>query len=230
MAIPRPSAFAFCILTAIPGFAKEVVVLTSGFEFEALSHTEQNQTLVLSTFTGTVELPASAIERIEQAPDNAVAALSPLASTHLADRPETLLTTAAVAQGLPPEFVQSVARIESGLRQNAVSSKGAVGLMQLMPRTAADLGVDANSAKENAQGGAQYLRSLLLRYHGDAMLALAAYNAGPAAVAKFGGVPPYPETRNYVQRVLRELAREQKSHPGSASRPKRQANSSISTR
>jgi soluble lytic murein transglycosylase-like protein len=79
-----------------------------------------------------------------------------------------------------------------------------------MPTTAADLGVKADCAEDNAQGGAKYLRKLLVHYRGDAVLALAAYNAGPGAVKKFGGVPPYSETRRYVERVLREFVRQQK--------------------
>jgi soluble lytic murein transglycosylase-like protein len=80
--------------------------------------------------------------------------------------------------------------------------------MQLMPGTARDLGVDATQAGDNALGGAKYLRALLLRYHCNSALALAAYNAGPGAVQRFGGVPPYAETRNYVRRVTREYDRE----------------------
>ena len=80
--------------------------------------------------------------------------------------------------------------------------------MQLMPTTAAELGFDAHNASENAVGGAKYLRSLLIRYHGNSALALAAYNAGPAAVDRFHGMPPFEETRNYVARVLREYRRE----------------------
>jgi soluble lytic murein transglycosylase-like protein len=100
--------------------------------------------------------------------------------------------------------VRSVALIESNLRQDAVSNKGAIGLMQLMPGTAAVLGVDAHNAQDNILGGAKFLRELLLRYNGDPTLALAAYNAGPAAVQKYNGVPPYLETHKYVIRVLRE--------------------------
>ncbi len=86
--------------------------------------------------------------------------------------------------------------------------------MQLMPETAADLGINAQLDTENANGGAKYLRALLLKYRGDSALALAAYNAGPGAVARFGGIPPYEETRRYVVKVLREYAREQKHQPG----------------
>ena len=115
-----------------------------------------------------------------------------------------MLVRAALQEGLEPEFVRSVARIESNLRQDAVSNKGAVGLMQLMPGTAAILGVDAHKAADNILGGAKFLRELLLKYDGDAALALAAYNAGPGAVQKYKGVPPYMETHRYIIRVLQE--------------------------
>jgi soluble lytic murein transglycosylase-like protein len=115
-----------------------------------------------------------------------------------------MLVRAAIGQGLEPEFVRSVARIESNLRQDAVSNKGAIGLMQLMPGTAAVLGVDARKAEDNVLGGAKFLRELLLKYNGDPALALAAYNAGPGAVQKYNGVPPYLETHKYIIRVLQE--------------------------
>ena len=113
---------------------------------------------------------------------------------------------AAGKYGLPEEFVRSVMRAESALRQEAISPKGAVGLMQLMPETARTLGVDPKNAKENAEGGAQYLRDLLARYENrpdQVLLALAAYNAGPGAVERYHGVPPYAETRQYILRVLK---------------------------
>jgi len=192
-----------------PSFGKELVYLTSGFRLEVQSHTEANQTLVLHTASGTLELPMTAVARIESVADEPNREEANHSSSTSKDSVE-LLTNAAVAQGLPPELVQSVAQIESGLHQQALSPKGALGLMQLMPGTAADLGVNPECADGNAEGGAKYLRNLLLRYRGDAVLALAAYNAGPGAVVKFGGVPPYSETRRYVERVLGEFAREQK--------------------
>jgi soluble lytic murein transglycosylase-like protein len=99
--------------------------------------------------------------------------------------------------------------MESGYDPKAVSPKGAIGLMQLMPSTAETLGVKPDVISDNAAGGAKYLRELLVRYKGNAVLALAAYNAGPDAVQKYGGVPPYAETRQYVLRVLHEYARQQ---------------------
>lgn len=109
----------------------------------------------------------------------------------------------ASQQGISPVLVEAVVRAESGFDPRAVSAKGAEGLMQLMPRTAAALGVrDRFDPRENLQGGVRHLRYLLERYRGSVPLAVAAYNAGEQAVDAHGGIPPFPETRQYVQRVL----------------------------
>ena len=106
------------------------------------------------------------------------------------------------------DLLASVVRAESGGNIHAVSRTGAQGLMQLMPGTAAELGVaDSFRADQNINGGTAYLDTLLVRYHDNLALALAAYNAGPAAVDKYHGVPPYRETRIYVARVIREFNR-----------------------
>jgi soluble lytic murein transglycosylase len=104
---------------------------------------------------------------------------------------------------LDPKLVRAVIYVESGENPKAVSPKGAMGLMQLMPGTARDLGVEnPMRPRENIRGGVQYLSQMLDRFGGDVRLALAAYNAGPGAVEKFGGVPPYPETQDFVKKVL----------------------------
>lgn len=107
---------------------------------------------------------------------------------------------------LSPELIAAVAWTESRFRQPARSSKGSVGVMQLMPATAARLGVNPLDTAENIRGGALYLRAMLQRFGGDLPLALAAYNAGPQAVRRHGGIPPYPETKAYVADVLNQLA------------------------
>jgi soluble lytic murein transglycosylase-like protein len=107
-----------------------------------------------------------------------------------------------------PALIKSVIANESSFDANATSPVGAQGLMQLMPETAASLGVrDPYDPSQNVAGGTRYLRSLLDRFNGDTRLAVAAYNAGPGAVEKYGDVPPYAETRNYVQNVLGSLDR-----------------------
>jgi soluble lytic murein transglycosylase-like protein len=106
--------------------------------------------------------------------------------------------------GVSPALIEAVVRTESGFAPSAVSPKGAGGLMQLMPKTASALGVvDRFDPRENIRGGVRHLRYLLERYQGGVVLALAAYNAGEGAVDAHRGVPPYPETQQYVQRVLR---------------------------
>ncbi len=117
---------------------------------------------------------------------------------------ERAIRQAAATHNLSPDLIRSVIRAESGFRADAVSPAGAQGLMQLMPETAAELGVsNPFDIRQNIDGGARYLRRMLDRFDGDLRLALSAYNAGPGAVEKYEGQVPYAETRAYVQRVLR---------------------------
>lgn len=118
--------------------------------------------------------------------------------------PEQLANAAAAKYGLPPSLVRSVMKAESGFQPQAVSPKGAIGLMQLMPETAQSLGVNPYDPVQNVDAGTRYLRSLLEKYNGLLRHALAAYNAGPEAVEKHGGIPPFAETLDYIRRVERE--------------------------
>lgn len=114
-----------------------------------------------------------------------------------------IINDAARRNEVDPQLVSAVIGQESGFRADAVSRAGAMGLMQLMPDTARSLGVsNPFDPKQNVQGGTTLLRELLDRYHGQLDLALAAYNAGPAAVDKYGGVPPFPETQAYVRNIM----------------------------
>jgi soluble lytic murein transglycosylase-like protein len=113
---------------------------------------------------------------------------------------------AAAAYGLAPALLRAVAEKESSLRPCAVSPAGALGLMQLMPETAAWLGItDPFDVEQNVHGAARFLRFLLDRFDNDLGLALGAYNAGPGRVESFGGIPPIPETQDYVAAILRRL-------------------------
>jgi soluble lytic murein transglycosylase-like protein len=116
------------------------------------------------------------------------------------------IAVAAAAYSLDPKLIEAVAWRESRFKPTARSRKGAMGVMQLMPATARDLGVDPSDMAQNVRGGAMYLRQMLTRFGGDVKLALAAYNAGPGAVLKHGGVPPYAETQAYVTSILGRMA------------------------
>ena len=116
-----------------------------------------------------------------------------------------LVQLAALNNGLPPAFVHSVAKVESAYRDDAVSPMGAIGVMQLMPATAAALSADPHDPAQNVEAGARLLRELLIKYQNypdQVRRALAAYNAGSGAVDRYNGVPPYRETQAYVEKVL----------------------------
>ena len=114
-----------------------------------------------------------------------------------------MLNFAAEKYGVDPKLAVAVAQTESGLSPEVVSSAGAVGVMQLMPGTAKELGVrNINDARENIDAGVRYLKQMLGTFNGDTVKAIAAYNAGPQAVINYNGVPPYAETKSYVAKVM----------------------------
>lgn len=157
-----------------------------------------------------VDLPTTAIASVESLPDRPAPTLSAADATDSGPRPDvhTLLTHAGAAHDIDVELLASIVHAESGGRPTATSRTGAQGLMQLMPGTAHSLGVaDALRPDQNIAGGTAYLDALLTRYHENLALALAAYNAGPAAVDRYHGMPPFHETRAYVVRVMTEFKR-----------------------
>jgi Transglycosylase SLT domain len=199
--------------------AAEEVTLKNGYNL-LCDHREQEGDRV-RLFTGKdsgnfVEVNAAEIVSVDAVPDPVIPtkAVEPKLTT--ADVHE-LIAQAGASHNLDVDLLASIVRAESGGNIHAVSRTGAQGLMQLMPGTAAELGVtDSFRGDQNINGGTAYLDSLLLRYHDHLALALAAYNAGPAAVDKYHGVPPYRETRLYVARVIREFNRRkqwEKLHP-----------------
>jgi Transglycosylase SLT domain len=200
--------------------AAEQITLKNGYNL-LCDHREQEGDRV-RLFTSRdggnfVEVDAAEIASVDAVPDPPAVltqAVEPKLSS--ADVHE-LIAQAGASHNLDVDLLASVVRAESGGNIHAVSRTGAQGLMQLMPGTAAELGVtDSFRADQNINGGTAYLDALLLRYHDHLALALAAYNAGPAAVDKYHGVPPYRETRVYVARVIREFNRRkqwEKQHP-----------------
>ncbi|MBL8555003.1 MAG: lytic transglycosylase domain-containing protein [Phenylobacterium sp.] len=138
--------------------------------------------------------------------DQGAAAIAPPAPA--ASAPEEVMLAiqeSSARHAVPVPLMRAVAWQESRFNNSAVSPKGAMGVMQLLPRTASDLGVNPSDLRGNIDGGAAYLAQQLRRF-GDVRLALAAYNAGPEAVARYGGVPPYAETQAYVRAILARLA------------------------
>ena len=121
---------------------------------------------------------------------------------HISGDTNSLIKEAAARYQVDPRLVAAVAQTESGGNQEAVSPAGAVGVMQLMPETAAGLGVNPYDKRQNIEGGAKYLRQMMDTFGGDVQKAVAAYNAGPQAVKEYNGIPPYRETQDYVNKVL----------------------------
>jgi soluble lytic murein transglycosylase-like protein len=191
-------------------FAVEVAELRNGFTI--LHRTRETRDGLVRLYIDDqkksfVDVPASEVESYSSRPDSELPkAATPPKSTG------QIVSEASEKHGVDSDFIHSVIKQESAGNANAVSRTGARGLMQLMPGTALHLGVnDSFSPEQNVHGGARYLRELLERYNGDAIKALAAYNAGPQAVDRYKGVPPYRETRQYVQRVVREYNRSKQS-------------------
>lgn len=144
-------------------------------------------------------------QRIDPAPATA-ASLPAVVSPRRRDAVLGAITALAAAHRLDPALAEAIAWTESRLRPGAVSPRGAIGVMQLMPGTAVGLGVDPHDLAGNVAGGIALIAALMRRYNNDLVLALAAYNAGTAAVDRWHGVPPYRETRAYVAAVLDRLA------------------------
>jgi soluble lytic murein transglycosylase-like protein len=193
-------------LVGLGGSAQaEIALLTNGMTLKVTAWREEGETTWLSLKDGG-EVGAPSILVRGFVPDEVVDEVLE-APAEPEGRPRDLrglAEAAAKRHGLDPALVLAVVGVESAFRADAVSPKGAQGLMQLMPATAAALGVaDPFDPEQNLEGGARHLRDLVAQYGGDLTRALAAYNAGAGAVSRYRGVPPYRETREYVRKVLR---------------------------
>jgi len=192
--------------TVAPSHTEFDAVLQNGFSIHHIRREILGQTtrlFVSNEATSYIDVPTAQIQSIQeiQVPDN----VTPKSATlSISDA----VNAASDKHQIDPDLINSVIRAESAFNPHAVSRKGAQGLMQLMPDTATKLGVkDVFDPAANVNAGTQYLRDLLVLYHGDMVKALAAYNAGPQRVAQYHGVPPYHETRAYVAQIVRDFNR-----------------------
>jgi soluble lytic murein transglycosylase-like protein len=213
-------AIAACVLVgAGSSFASaEIVFMTSGRTVSVKTHTNVGESVVLTLRTGgEVTLDKNLIEKIEAdevphpEPAEAQEPAAPAPAQPAVERGALLrdtayaglITAAAEAHGVDPILVQALIQVESNYKPRARSSKGAMGLMQLMPSTAREYNVrNAYDPKANINAGVQKLKALLEKWEGNIALALASYNAGEGAVIKFNGIPPYRETQKYVSKIL----------------------------
>ncbi len=210
----RSTRLLLALLALTPvAHAAEHITLRNGFELDCVRR-EINGDKVRIYMTANpasfLEVAVESILTTEPIADRASTVLAPpqAAAPQLRD----LLLHAGTAHRIDADLLASVVQAESGGHVRAVSRTGARGLMQLMPATAAHLGVtDSFEPAQNIAGGSTYLDQLLTRYHDDIALALAAYNAGPGAVDRFHGVPPFRETRLYVARVINEFNRRKRA-------------------
>lgn len=201
--------FAVILLLWIPAAAADYAVLRTGARVQASKIEKQDSRYVLHTGNGRIEIEAALVESLEHEddplPPAAPEAPAPAPAPKPNLTPRELVTVAAERHGLPPEIVHALAQTESAYRADAVSPKGALGVMQLMPSTAQALNADPRDVEQNIDAGTRLLKDLLLKYANDpnpVRRALAAYNAGEGAVSRYGGVPPYRETQAYVEKVI----------------------------
>jgi hypothetical protein len=218
------------VMTAGGLYAADLAVLSNGFSIRHERREVMGQTTRLfvdAKGDSYVDVPTDQIEHIEA--DIIPVPVAPPGSEPGAKLSDTINTVSG-AYHLDPDLVASVIHAESGFNVHAVSPKGAQGLMQLMPQTAAKLGVEnAFDPAANVDGGSRYLRELIERYHFDLVKALAAYNAGPQRVEQYHGVPPYAETHAYVARIVSDYNRKKLAEQKAAKSARAQAGHKAAT-
>jgi soluble lytic murein transglycosylase-like protein len=208
------------LFAAGPGLRAEYIALRSGQGLHATSYQLVGEKYRLQLHGGFVEVPVDEVAAIEPEDMFAPIPVSPPA----ADKEpfQDIIESVAKRYEMDAGLIASVIAAESNFDPKAVSRRNARGLMQLLPQTAARLGVqNIFDPQENIDAGTRYLRDLLQRYNNDLILALAAYNAGPERVEQFGSVPPYPETTKYVRRVKRAYEKSKSSQTGKDSAAKK---------
>ena len=184
----------------------DYAVLRSGLRLHITGYESEGAHVRLTVEGGTVDVQAEDVVAIEPEDHFTPNAPSPVTS---AGPFANLIHAAAQKHGLDEDLIARVIAMESNFNPRAVSRKQALGLMQLLPQTAARYSVgDIFDPAQNIDAGAHYLKDLLTRYRGNLALALAAYNAGPEMVERYGGVPPFAETQNYVRQITDKMARE----------------------
>jgi soluble lytic murein transglycosylase-like protein len=208
-------AAALLALASLPASAAEMANLQNGFAIRHARHEVRGgvtRLYLAETPDNYIDVPTAEILGFEEIETPVVPAPAPPPAANL----DEMVNAASTRNNIDRDLILSVIRAESGFNPDAVSPKGAQGLMQLMPQTAARLGVqNALDPATNVEGGTRYLGQLLARYHNNLLLALAAYNAGPQRVEQYRGVPPFRETRVYVARIIRDLNRKRSAQRGS---------------
>jgi Transglycosylase SLT domain len=201
-------AGAFLIVIALLSLSlpaqADYAVLRSGARLHVTGYQAKGDRVLLSVEGGSVDIAAS--ELIDVEPED-VFPSPPPANVDFGARYANLIHLAAIRHGVDEKLIAGVIAAESNFDAKAVSRKRALGLMQLLPSTAVRYAVaDVFDPAQNIDGGTHYLKDLLAKYRGNLSLALAAYNAGPEMVDRYGGVPPFPETQNYVREITSKLA------------------------
>jgi soluble lytic murein transglycosylase-like protein len=211
-------AAAVLTLASLPTSAAEMANLQNGFAIRHARHEVRGSVTrlyLVGTPDNYIDVPTAEILSFEEIETPVVPAPTPAPAPPPAANLDEMVSAASTRNNIDRDLILSVIRAESGFNPDAVSPKGAQGLMQLMPETAARLGVqNALDPATNVEGGTRYLGQLLARYHNNLLLALAAYNAGPQRVEQYRGVPPFRETRVYVARIIRDLNRKRSTQRG----------------
>jgi soluble lytic murein transglycosylase-like protein len=212
----RPSPLLLALLALAgaglaPGARGDYAVLKSGVRLHITGYEQAGDQIRLTVAGGTVNIAATDLVSVE--PEDQFAVLPPAAEPRRGPYGD-LIRAAAAKHGVDEKLITHVIAIESNFNPRAASHKQARGLMQLLPATAAKYSVsNIFDPAQNIDAGTHYLKDLLAHYKGNTSLALAAYNAGPQMVSKYGGIPPFPETQKYVQKINLTLAQEKTQFP-----------------